>query len=119
MQRGPIDRASSKGTCSVDPSIPSSADVQNPLKGGERLSYRRIAARIAELGFLLDLGHATSFGVLREMLIKLSRLHTFNQSVESLPPSDRVFRAKKCAQNKIEILSISFGPLVERLFLGP
>ena len=82
LQRGPIDRASSKGTCSVDPSIPSSADVQNPLKGGERLSYRRIAARIAESGFLLELGHATSFGVLREMLIKLSRLHTFNQSVE-------------------------------------
>ena len=81
MQRGPIDRASSKGTCSVDPSIPSSADVQNPLKGGERLSYRRIAARIAEWVFS-KLGHATSFGVLREMLIKLSRLHTFNQSVE-------------------------------------
>ena len=64
LQRGPIDRASSKGACSVDPSIPSSADVQNPLKGGERLSYRRIAARIAELGFPLKLGHATRFRLL-------------------------------------------------------
>ena len=41
----------------------------------------------ALLGSPLRLGHATRFRILSEMLIELSRLHTFNQSIEKVATS--------------------------------